>query len=89
MPLGQSCRNNPGVLEKAFPSGITNGAEWYIVSGGMQDFNYLNSNCFEITIEMGCDKFPNHTEIHKYWQDHREALLLYMEQVSWFLFIRN
>ncbi|XP_034236718.1 carboxypeptidase D-like [Thrips palmi] len=81
MPLGEPCRHNSGVLEKPFPSGITNGAEWYVVSGGMQDFNYLNSNCFEITIEMGCDKFPNHTEIHKHWLDHREALLLYMEQV--------
>jgi len=64
-----------------FQEGITNGAEWYLVSGGMQDYNYLHSNCFEVTIEMGCIKFPNATELPKYWLDNRESLLKFVEQV--------
>ncbi|KAK3916566.1 Carboxypeptidase D [Frankliniella fusca] len=81
MSLGEPCGNDPSLLNERFPGGITNGAEWYVVPGGMQDYNYLHSNCFEITIEMGCDKFPNHTEIRKLWQEHRSPLILYMEQV--------
>lgn len=79
MHLGRPCRLFP---KEKFPEGIINGASWYTVKGGMQDYNYLNSNCFELTIEVGCYKYPNHTELHKYWSDNRESLLAYMEEVS-------
>ena len=76
MKTGRPCG---GALQ--FPDGITNGANWYSVSGGMQDWNYLNTNDFEITLEIGCTKYPKHQELEQYWKDNKESLLSYMEAV--------
>ncbi|XP_076138273.1 carboxypeptidase D [Alosa pseudoharengus] len=67
--------------EEYFKDGITNGAEWYNVPGGMQDWNYMNTNCFEVTIELGCVKYPRASELRGYWEQNRRALLQYMHQV--------
>uniref|UniRef100_A0A8C2KBJ9 Carboxypeptidase X (M14 family), member 1a n=1 Tax=Cyprinus carpio TaxID=7962 RepID=A0A8C2KBJ9_CYPCA len=47
----------------------------------MNDFSYLHTNCFEITVELSCDKFPHASELPIEWENNKESLLLYMEQV--------
>ncbi|XP_043268241.1 carboxypeptidase D-like [Venturia canescens] len=83
MHLGKPCPplpgSPPGLLEERFPLGITNGAAWYSVSGGMQDYNYLHSNDFEITLELGCTKYPRAEELPNLWLENREALLVLIE----------
>lgn len=48
----------------------------------MSDFNYLHTNCLEITVELGCDKFPAEQELYPEWKRNKEALLSFMESVS-------
>ncbi|XP_067414959.1 carboxypeptidase Z [Emydura macquarii macquarii] len=61
--------------------GIINGAEWYSFTGGMADFNYLHTNCFEITLELGCEKFPLEEELYSVWHENKESLLSFMEMI--------
>ena len=47
----------------------------------MQDWNYLHTNDMEITLELGCFKFPPASDLPTYWEDNKEALLKFIEQV--------
>jgi len=78
MHLGQPCPNKPA---ESFKNGITNGAEWYSIIGGMQDYNYIKTNCFEITIEQGCQKFPEASQLPQIWQENYNPLLEFIKQV--------
>uniref|UniRef100_A0A6I8PFC8 Uncharacterized protein n=1 Tax=Ornithorhynchus anatinus TaxID=9258 RepID=A0A6I8PFC8_ORNAN len=60
---------------------IINGADWHTVAGSMNDFSYLHTNCFELTVELSCDKFPHESELPQEWENNKEALLAYLEQV--------
>lgn len=69
------------MFKEEFEDGITNGAAWYAVTGGMQDWNYVYGGVFEITLELGCTKYPKEIELPTYWEENREALLQYLENV--------
>uniref|UniRef100_A0A8C8LW85 F5/8 type C domain-containing protein n=1 Tax=Oncorhynchus tshawytscha TaxID=74940 RepID=A0A8C8LW85_ONCTS len=59
---------------------IINGANWHTVQGSMNDFSYLHTNCFDVTVELSCDKFPHASELPIEWENNKESLLIYMEQ---------
>lgn len=54
---------------------------WTLLLGGMEDYNYLHSNCMEITIELSCCKYPKATQLKTEWFNNKESLLAYMEEV--------
>ena len=41
----------------------------------MQDFNYLSSNDFEITLELGCKKYPPAEDLEAEWNLNKGKLI--------------
>ncbi|XP_076925436.1 carboxypeptidase SOL1-like [Bidens hawaiensis] len=58
-----------------FKAGITNGALWYPIYGGMQDWNYIYGGCFELTLEISDNKWPPANELHTIWQYNKKSML--------------
>jgi len=68
-------------LSTEFRNGIVNGAEWYVLYGGMQDWNYEQTGDMEITIELSNVKYPPASQLQSFWDQNQMALIAYMEQV--------
>lgn len=59
-----------------FSEGVTNGAAWYPLYGGMQDWNYIHGKCMDLTIEITENKWPVEAELEGIWDANRLSLLL-------------
>ncbi|KAL7648647.1 UNVERIFIED_CONTAM: hypothetical protein RMT77_000554 [Armadillidium vulgare] len=64
-----------------FENGITNGADWYPIVGGMQDWNYVERNCFEVTLVISCDLTPHESRLESYFKRNKTPLIQYLEQI--------
>ena len=47
----------------------------------MQDYNYVNSNSFELTMEVSCCKFPPASTLQGFWEDNKKSLLEFLKRV--------
>merc|ERR1712039_754782 len=72
--MGEPCK----VGAPQFENGTTNGAAWYPLTGGMQDYNYIWHGCMEVTLELSCCKFPPASELQQFWEDNRKSLLAFL-----------
>jgi hypothetical protein len=70
-------------VQDAPGTGITNGAAWYSIFGGMQDWNYIMGKCMELTVELSMQKYPlGGAQLTKLWQDNSASLLKWAEMTA-------
>ena len=81
LSLGYADLNPEMRNSREFPQGITNGAAWYIVTGGMQDWSYNWFNDLQITVELSHRKWPSYSDIPGFYASNRDSMVWYMKQV--------
>ena len=62
------------------PSGITNGADWYTIGGGRQDYMNGYRQCREVTVECSNTKKPSASQLPNFWNYNHNAILALLEQ---------
>lgn len=74
-------QNLPMYNNPFFPQGVSNGAAWYAINGGLQDWSYRYAGCIDFTIELNNIKWPSGTALPALWENNEEAMLVYIESV--------
>ncbi len=65
--------------------GVTNGAQWYVVYGGRQDYMNFYRHSKELTIELSDVKFLPGSELPNHWEWNKQAFLDLMKQANYAL----
>jgi hypothetical protein len=72
--------NSPYGYMDDLNNGITNGWDWYTISGGRQDYLNYWKGCRETTIELSQTKLPPPESLPDYWNYNKAAMITYLEQ---------
>ena len=61
-------------------NGITNGAQWYTIGGGRQDYMNGYAQCREVTIECSSVKLVSASQLPNFWNYNKNAIFAFMNQ---------
>ena len=67
-------------MSDTYSDGVTNGADWYIITGSRQDYMNAYAQCREVTVECSTTKTPSASALPSFWNYNRNSMLAFMEQ---------
>jgi len=71
--------NSPAGYMDGFDDGITNGWDWYTISGGRQDYMNYWQGCREVTIELSNTMLLPASQLPAHWNYNRISFLNWFE----------
>ncbi|MDP6530153.1 MAG: DUF2817 domain-containing protein [Gemmatimonadota bacterium] len=82
LSLEYSTYNLP-MYNGSFSQGITNGAQWYVVHGSLQDWSYQDTGCIDVTIEYSDSYSPPSSQLPQLWNENRESFLHFIKSARY------
>jgi hypothetical protein len=84
MSLEYSTYNPPMYNNPSFPQGITNGAAWYVIKGGLQDWAYHENNDWDVTIEYANAFAPPASALDSLWlRDNKQSFIHFIKSARY------
>ncbi len=73
--------NNPGMLADSDVSdGTIFGGDWYVITGSMQDWSYLDAGCLDYTVEVAENKYPAYSgDMEDTYSYNRDSLTSFIK----------
>ncbi|MCR4680250.1 MAG: T9SS type A sorting domain-containing protein [Bacteroidales bacterium] len=78
--FASTCHDQNFFYMRDLYTGVTEGADWYSITGSRQDCHNYFLGCREVTIEVSSDKVVSSSNLYKYWNYLRPSLLNYIEE---------
>lgn len=76
-------RENSSIYNNSsFNQGVVNGAQWYVITGSLQDWSYGYTDCIDLTCEISAIKWPPASHLANYWNLNQESILSLLEFVQ-------
>ncbi len=74
--------HSPAFYMTDLNNGITNGYDWYSISGGRQDYMNYFQQCREMTLEISSTKLPPASQLPNFWNYNKRSLINYLKQAT-------
>lgn len=74
---------NSSYMTDIFSDGVTEGGDWYVVSGSRQDYMNYFHHCKEVTIELSGTKTLSSDLLPAYWNYNKSSLINYIKEAKY------
>jgi hypothetical protein len=73
----------PNYMKDVTSSGVTEGGDWYVITGGRQDYMTYWRHCREVTMEISSTKLLGTEYLNNFWNINKLSLINYIRECTY------